>query len=172
MFICNFEADMIQKTNQKETYSEMSITNLLHDLFDAHHYILNKAVVAFYEQYKKLQSGGKSIHADITKVMSAFIELEFFLKQHFKKEEQLFQDYIQKGTSHKVQPDALAEIRQEHEAIRFQLENIRRLSHHYHIPQEALPGLKLFYAQLFSIEQDLYRHMFLQEDFLFPKLIF
>jgi regulator of cell morphogenesis and NO signaling len=51
------------------------------------------------------------------------------------------------------------------------LENIRVVSNNYLPSVNSSPALKLCYAQLFDFEQDLHRHIFLEEKILFPKVL-
>lgn len=61
-------------------------------------------------------------------------------------------------------------IKSEHQSISRLFRKVRLLSNNYTPDEKASSLIKLCYAQLFNFEQDILRHIFIEEDVLFPKL--
>ncbi len=62
-------------------------------------------------------------------------------------------------------------MRTAHTSILRLFRKLRLLTNNYMAPDSATPALRLSYAQLFNFEQDMIRHVFLEEQILFPKLL-
>jgi regulator of cell morphogenesis and NO signaling len=59
----------------------------------------------------------------------------------------------------------------EHEAVGKNLEQIRQLSNNYALPQDACASYSLLYKMLEEFEGDLFIHIHLENNILFPKAL-
>jgi regulator of cell morphogenesis and NO signaling len=59
----------------------------------------------------------------------------------------------------------------EHDAAGDALAQIRRLSHDFTPPEGACPTYRGYYHALAEFEQDLHRHVHLENNILFPRAI-
>lgn len=65
----------------------------------------------------------------------------------------------------------IAELKSEHKQITEEIDNIRALTNTYNYEPLASPSQKLAYAQLNEFEQDVNRLIYIEEEFLFPRLL-
>ena len=59
----------------------------------------------------------------------------------------------------------------EHEVVGENLEEIRRLSDNYTLPEDACASYSLLYRMLDEFEEDLHLHIHLENNILFPKAL-
>ena len=59
----------------------------------------------------------------------------------------------------------------EHETAGNWLFDIRQLSENYSLPQDACNTYTVYYKELKEFEEDLHKHVYLENNILFPKSI-
>ena len=59
----------------------------------------------------------------------------------------------------------------EHTSAGDEMNEIRKLSNNYLIPRDACNTFKAFYKELKEFEEDLHKHIYLENSVLFPKSI-
>jgi regulator of cell morphogenesis and NO signaling len=172
---------MAGSTNKNTiNFSEMRIDKLVDYLSNTHHSNVKSAISRFNVYLKTIIKVDSSVHPEVKKISSLLNELTTLVEQHLAMEEHLLFPYISKlvksqgllsdSESHLAE-NPVRKIKQEHSRMRALLENIRDVSNNYLPSVNSSPALKLCYAQLFDFEQDLHRHIFLEEKILFPKVI-
>lgn len=158
---------------EKRKFIEMPSDELVKYLVDVQHPYLLKAFSAF-------SLGGNTIaysssEAPGSKIMSDLIlKLDNLIRVHLEQEKSEFFTCLAQLRLDKpvdALPELLAKIRKDHAAIAKLFKKLRVLSNQYTAPENASAMLKLCYAQLFNFEQDILKHIFLEEDILFPKLL-
>ncbi|MES2558372.1 MAG: hemerythrin domain-containing protein [Bacteroidota bacterium] len=154
-------------------YSEMSLQKLGVYVMDIQHPYLKKALSTFMlctaKIYETSTSETNILGEELTK-LGALIE------EHLIWEEQTFFPFLRLQIEHKEYhkpgdfPELVYKLKSEHDAIIKLIKKNRLISNDYVPASDASPKLKLCYAQLFDFEQDILKHIFLEEDLLFPKL--
>lgn len=151
----------------------MPSAELVKYLVDVQHPYLVKAFSTFSLAGKTIAyaaneaPGSKSISHLIKK-------LEILIGSHLKQDEQEFFLYLEQLSLNKQVnelPELLTQIKRQHASISKLFKKLRVLSADYTAPEHASATVKLCYAQLFNFEQDMFKHIFLEEDILFPKLL-
>lgn len=171
----------MDSTKSKSTinFNEMKIDKLVDYLSDTQHSYLKNAILRFSVYMKTILKVDSTIHPEVNKISSLISELTELVEQHLIMEEHLLFPYIRdlakkNGLSSHVEKNLadnpVKKIKLGHSKIISILENIRGLSNNYLPAVNSSPALKLCYAQLFDFEQDIHRHVFLEEKILFPKL--
>lgn len=116
----------------------------------------------------------------VVSIRNSVQELKILLEQLVSKGENIlfpFISYLTKNNKYSnLQPEIFSKhlinkIKKEHEKISEILNEIRKLSNNYSPPANSSSALKLCYAQLFNLEQDIHKHVFVEENILFPKLL-
>lgn len=174
---------MKNKKRGAVNFEEMSVDKLSDYIAEAHHPNLKKSLAAFQVHFKTILKVEVERHPEVKKINEVFEELKVLLEQHLNKEEGIFFPYIKKlvelykhdGQEVKslkgLSKNPVNKIQLEHKKIKNLLAKIRETSNDYTPPVDAYPSLKLCYAQLFNFEQDIYKHIYLEERILFPKLV-
>jgi regulator of cell morphogenesis and NO signaling len=161
-------------------FNEMGLDKLLHYLSDTHDSIIKGAVSRFKVYIKTITKVDGDIHPEVKKISVLIQELTALIEQHLILEEHLLFPYIEtmiktNGALPQLEPNLsenpLKKIKAEHNKIITILKKIRIISNDYLPGVNSSPALKLCYAQLFDFEQDIHRHIFLEEKILFPKLV-
>ncbi|MBS1778836.1 MAG: iron-sulfur cluster repair di-iron protein [Bacteroidetes bacterium] len=100
------------------------------------------------------------------------------LDDHLKKEEAMLFPYIKKleqsictDTGFSSIEETIAAMEQEHDAAGALLHDIRTLSNGYQAPANACNSHKLLMYKLGEFENDLFQHIHLENNILFPKAI-
>ena len=117
--------------------------------------------------------------------MATLAQLDEELTQHLAKEEAILflfpyvaslEQSVSLGTA---QPHScfgtvanpIAMMTREHDAAGTLMIEIRRLSGNFTTPEDACPTFNAFYDGLREFEQDLHRHIHLENNILFPRAI-
>lgn len=101
------------------------------------------------------------------------------LNTHIKKEESILFPYIKalEQSSGKLQigfetiQDPIWVMESDHEAAGELIQDIRNLSNGYTAPENACNSHKLFMYKLQDFENNLFQHVHLENNILFPKAI-
>lgn len=154
-------ADYIEKKHHR--YVETKIQEINH--------FLNKVV--------KVHSGR---HPELIEIEKLFIESASELTTHMKKEELMLFPFIRKmvtarqsGTTARAPFDTVQNpiqmMMHEHNTEGERFRKIAELTGDYTPPQDACNTYKVTYAFLKEFEDDLHRHIHLENNILFPKAI-
>ncbi len=139
-----------------------------------HQYVRQKLPEITELSSKVFQAHGT--HHPFLKVLNDKIgELASGLTEHLEKEEdQLFpaiRDAEKNATWEVETTHELQHIlREEHEEAGALIKDIRQLTNHYQTPPDACFSFHRLYDLLEEFEQDLYRHVHLENNILFNKL--
>ncbi|MES2560886.1 MAG: hemerythrin domain-containing protein [Bacteroidota bacterium] len=113
------------------------------------------------------EPGARLIH-------NVFEKLGKIVIDYLEQDEKVFFTYLEQFSSGKYLvdlPPRLLEMRKQHTSIKHLFKKLRVFTNNYAVPKQASAALKLCYAQLFNFEQDVLKHLFLEEDVLFPRLL-
>lgn len=141
-----------------------------------HEYIRNQGPQIHLLADKVSKVHGKQ-YPELIDIYHDFIELhEELLKHLLKEEEKLFplikaldQQYLN-STEAEV-AHLLKELIEEHEDAGDEMKRIRNLTNDYTLPDDACQSYKMLYQELAEFEEDLYAHVHLENNILFPKFI-
>lgn len=154
-------------------FIEMPLDKLGIYVMDIQHPYLKKALATFLLCSSKIVESNEQ---EAVTLADALTKLGTLIEQHLTWEEQIFFPYLrlmierrQPQTSQHL-PTLFSKIKSDHYSITKLITRNRLISNHYVPAAEASPAIKLCYAQLFDFEQDILKHIFLEEDLLFPKL--
>lgn len=148
-----------------------------------HHGYARLSLSIIQEQFSKLIQDSEKNAEEVKLVYTKFLALKEILIKHLKKEETILfpfirkMDSIKQGKSHGCFPlgvkvdNPLKITSREHESIIGFFNEIRVLTRNYSAPSVDSLRLKVCFAELLELEQDLYKHFFLEENILHPKLI-
>ncbi|HEY7403699.1 MAG TPA: hypothetical protein VIB39_09270 [Candidatus Angelobacter sp.] len=133
--------------------------------------MLQAAVRQFGTQYPEVQQ-----------ILEIFRALTEDMGQHGDREEQLLFPFIRElaasanaGKTSTFAPEKVDSLifalMQEHAAAAGLREKITELTRHYTVPRGARPEKSELYKALFDFECDLHRHLYLEDNFLYPRTL-
>ena len=147
-----------------------------------HQYVRNSIPVISAHAEKVAQVHGKR-HPETVEVNKIFSVVYKDLRQHLMKEEEILFPYIKylvkvKNNSSKPEPPYFGTIKNpinmmesEHASAGDNLFQIRKLTENYSLPADACTTYSTYYKELKEFEEDLHKHVYLENYILFPKAI-
>jgi regulator of cell morphogenesis and NO signaling len=145
-----------------------------------HRYVQEKTniLLPFLDKLCKVHG---SSHPELFQINELFIGCAGEMAQHMKKEELILFPFIKKMVhaviSHELleQPhfgtveNPIAMMMHEHDAEGERFRKIAELSKNYNPPTDACNTYKVTFAMLQEFEEDLHKHIHLENNILFPK---
>lgn len=168
------------KKGEGVNYNLLGLEELVEYISETYHDYLKELIFSLEVHLGTLQKIDTIKHPTVTSIRNCVQELKIVLEQHVSREENILFPFITKLTKNNkslnLEPEIFSghlikKIKMEHARISEILNKIRKLSHNYSPPANSSAALKLCYAQLFNLEQDIYKHIFVEENILFPKLL-
>ncbi|GAB6098259.1 iron-sulfur cluster repair di-iron protein [Halanaerocella petrolearia] len=169
--------DTKEKLNNEIDWKKSSLTELTEHIINNHHaYLydelpkLNKLVV------KILRVHGNKHKDTLSKVHKLFNELRIELEQHLITEEEMLFPLIkeyEKGSSNvslKRIVDIIEQLEGEHDGAGDILKEIREITDQYLVPDDVCTTFRSTYDRLINLESDLFQHIHLENNILFPRL--
>jgi iron-sulfur cluster repair protein YtfE (RIC family) len=119
----------------------------------------------------QLGAGERSDDDYTDHVLEEIVNLRAQLAAHVEKEKQLLFPLFQASGSRddSIKP-LLKDLRYEHRKMEELFTRLSHLTNEYNGESSAAPSQKLAYAQLNELEQDFNRAIFVEEEYLFPRL--
>jgi regulator of cell morphogenesis and NO signaling len=161
-----------------EEWRTASCKDLVAHILEHHHGYGRKALAQLEEHLHQavLEQGGRP--SALGQVTVFFRELQLDLLAHFRMEEEQLFPAILAMASGGPAPEALATpaamlatIEAEHQAVEELFINIRLVTGDYSPAAEAGPGQTALYLGLSALEDDLHRHLYLENHLLFPQVL-
>jgi regulator of cell morphogenesis and NO signaling len=157
---------------QQAAYGEF-IDHVVH----THHGYLHRELPKIRELTTKILRVHGGNHRELAKVHKLFHLLKMDLEEHLiKEEEQLFpaiKAYEQQPSSAQLQNAAelIEELESEHTAAGDILKEMRQITDQYRVPDDGCPTYRLTYDKLQELEADLFQHIHLENNIMFPRIL-
>ncbi len=148
-----------------------------------HHSYVRKNLPPLLEFTSKLAEVHGKAHPELVEIATLVQALAAELQPHMVKEEQVLFPYLKALVAvaegnRDVSLPALGSVENpirvmesEHEAAGEIIKRIRRLSNQFTVPQDACNTYRVTYRLLEAFESDLFRHIHLENNVLFPKAV-
>lgn len=179
------EIEKLQSGNQPPAhdFKSWNIGFLADYIQNTHHQYVSKAIPQILPLAQKVADVHGENHPEVVLINELFDELAGELLSHMQKEEQILFPYIKKIVVDEsagrcsdsfcfgsiLSPISVME--QEHENAGIILKELFRLSNGYTAPEDACNTFRVLYGKLKEFEDDLHRHIHLENNILFPKSI-
>jgi len=175
------EAVMNEPAERSQNYSSWALPFLADYIVNTHHVYLreNNEQIAAYA--RKIAGVHGANHPEVIRIAAIFDRIATDMAAHLKEEEEVFFPAIRRVDAARISgntPDeqdretirvTLLTLQREHEEIGDAVHTIRRLSNDYAIPVDACNTFMLTYRKLKEFEDDLHKHVHLENNILFPK---
>ncbi|WP_114782771.1 iron-sulfur cluster repair di-iron protein [Botryobacter ruber] len=173
-----------QVSNARENdYSSWDLSFLADYIVNMHHKYVRESLPALYEYTTKLARVHGQRHPELVEIAKHFVNVANELEAHMPKEERVLFPYIKqleeakkRGLQMDTPPfgsiqNPINMMEMEHENAGGELEAIRRLSSNYTVPADGCATYQVGFAKLKEFEEDLHRHIHLENNILFPKAL-
>ncbi len=170
-----------EPVDRSRNYSSWALPFLADYIVNTHHAWLkeNDGQIAAYA--RKIAGVHGAHHPEVIEIAAIFEKIASDMTTHLKEEEEVFFPALKRADAARlagVTPDthdretvrvSLIRLRREHEEIGDAVHTIRHLSKNYAIPDDACNTFMLTYQKLKEFEDDLHKHVHLENNILFPK---
>jgi regulator of cell morphogenesis and NO signaling len=169
--------------NSSINYEEWSLDFLIDYIVNTHHSYVRKMIPIISEHVNKIASVHGKNHPELLDIAHHFSIVYKDLKQHMMKEEEILFPHIKylvksKGTGQKIESPYFGTVKNpikmmeaEHVNAGDEIFEIRRLSDNYTIPEDVCNTFRVTFQELKEFEEDLHKHVHLENSILFPKSI-
>ncbi|MBP9212412.1 MAG: iron-sulfur cluster repair di-iron protein [Bacteroidetes bacterium] len=156
---------------------------LIDHILQHHHAYVTKMVPVLYAHTQKVAAVHGSQHPETLVIARHFEQVAQELLQHMGKEEKTLFPYIRElhaalQTDHPAPVALFGSVRNpirmmeaEHQLAGDAMYSIRSLSGNYAPPADACTTYRITYQELQEFEQDLHRHVHLENNILFPMAL-
>ena len=169
-----------QPSPQRENFAEWDLPSLIDHIVATHHAYLWANDPRILEHARKSAQAHGSNHPEMAEIAAILEKNEEDMEGHLKEEEEVFFPAVKRlyggsldkqaaGQERALIRASLASLHREHEEVGDAVHRIRRLSGGYGIPADACNTYALTYRQLKEFEEDLHKHVHLENNILFLK---
>ena len=167
--------------DRAQNYDAWELPFLSDYIVNQHHGYLKEAIptiVAYADKIAQVHGGN---HPEVVQIAQIFRKVATDMMQHLKSEEEQLFPAVRRLTELKKSgetPDpeeagrlkaVLAELGHEHDEVGAAVHEIRRLSGNYAVPDDVCNTFMVTYRKLKEFEDDLHKHVHLENNILFPK---
>ena len=162
-------------------FNPMALKELADYIVQKHHRFVQKSLRTLFEQSNKVVKVHEGQHPELIEIQKQLNALSINLAQHINKEEKILFPYIKSlevAHGSQLTPGTLAfrrlnqiinVIEAEHDDAADHLNVIKKLSQNYTPPNGACTSYQAFYEMLKEFEEDLHKHVHLENNILYPK---
>src|SRR5262245_9694419 len=161
--------------------AHLPLERLVDHIVSIHHAYVRQAMPTIARYLAKLVEVHGARHPELSRVEAHFARLSSDLAQHMLKEEHVLFPYVRDlaaGGSGQCLPSPFGTVenpirmmRREHREAADEMEAIRTLTGGYVPPADGCTTYNVCLAELRRFEDDLHRHVHLENNVLFPKAI-
>jgi len=169
------------KTRDKQDYQNMPLDQLIQEIVNVHHKYVESTAPALLAYLEKLGRVHGPRHPELLEIADLFGGAAAALYTHMKKEEFVLFPYVQAMLDAKNNAFPLSRphfehidnpihmMEEEHEQEGERFHAIARLSNNYTCPPDGCQTYRVTYALLQEFEDDLHKHIHLENNILFPR---
>lgn len=177
------EVDNSEGLTASQDYNSWDLDFLADYIVNTHHKYVIQSNPIIFEYTQKIARVHGQRHPELLEIANVFVEVMNELGQHMMKEEQVLFPYIKSLVEAKSKNLTLESYHfgtvlnpinmmvAEHEAVHILMDKIRNLTNNYTLPQDACTSYSICFKQLQQYELDLYQHIHLENNILFPKAV-
>lgn len=174
---------MDRNDDTNEDYSTWPLSRLVEHIERVHHRYVESRSISLVQFLDKLVKVHGDRHPELFTIHSEFQECAGAMASHMKKEELLlfpFINQLEKAKQHITTlptphfgtvKDPIAMMEHEHDAEGERFRRIAELSNGYTNPPDGCTTYATAMAMLQEFEQDLHKHVHLENNILFPKAL-
>lgn len=161
---------------RKDTaFEKMGLKNLSEYIEQTHHAYELSSLSAIENYFNSASDNDRELNPKLDEIKDIFIQLKDSFHNHVNEEEKFINSLIELTKNHKVNRNGYLKnidtFKNEHNSIYKSLQKIKELTNNFKVDENSSAVLKLCCARLFDFEQDLLKHQYLEEQYLFPQLL-
>ena len=175
------EARVLKDDNEK--YENWKLDFLVDYIVNNHHRYIAKMIPKITEHLNKITAKHSDKHPELKDINESFSIVYKDLQHHMIKEEKILFPYIKQmvlvydGKAKNEAPyfgtveNPIRMMEDEHKNAGDLIKKIRELSNNYTVPSDGCTTFNLAMNELKDFEEDLHKHIHLENNILFPKSV-
>ncbi len=164
-----------------QNFAAWEVSFLADYIVNAHHSYLKENLEQIAVYARKVAEVHGANHPEVIEIARIFDKIATDMATHLREEEEVFFPAIKRvdaarksGTEPEMKDlaaigDSLGKLDEEHNEIGEAVHAIRALSKDYTVPDDACNTFMVTYRKLREFEDDLHKHVHLENNVLFPK---
>lgn len=175
--ILNSEYESFQSSmNTDIDWRTASYSQLIDYVMGKHHTFLQNELPALGQLVSKILRVHGEHHQELNRVHRLYNNLRTELESHLIKEEEvlfpIIKQYELEPTPEKLTKalKTIEELESEHTGAGDVLKELRKITEQYKAPADACPTYHKTYERLEELESDMFQHIHLENNILFPRL--
>ncbi|WP_442267660.1 iron-sulfur cluster repair di-iron protein [Tenacibaculum sp. ZS6-P6] len=181
--IINEINDLLNQTAPPTDYQNWNLDFLADYIYQNHHKYVERQVPEVIHYLDKIYKVHGDNHPELNEIRQLFKKSADELTMHMKKEELILFPFIKKiakaaKDNSKLEKPPFETIQNpidmmhtEHDDEGERFRKIEELSNNYNVPKDACNSYKIAFSLLKDFEQDLHKHIHLENNILFKKAI-
>lgn len=172
----NFEYDSYQSSTKDKNWVEAETGELIEQILNKHHAYLWSELPRIGKLSTTILRVHGAHHPELSKVHKLFNTLKMELEDHLTKEETIQYPAIKEYEKTKSvvdlnkAVDIIDDLENEHTGAGDILKELREVTKDYQIPEGVCETFVLTYKMLEELESDMFQHIHLENNILFPRL--
>lgn len=177
------ELKQVLQTPEPENFEAMPMDALASYIEQTHHTYVRNTIPALTTYFEKVAKVHGERHPELLEIRDSFQQSAIELEKHMQKEEQILFPYI-KAMANAAKSNyplsaphfgdvknPIALMKHEHQQEGDRFKKIVELTNQYHAPKDACQTYRVSFSMLQDFEQDLHKHIHLENNILFPTAI-
>ncbi|OPZ82800.1 MAG: Iron-sulfur cluster repair protein YtfE [bacterium ADurb.Bin429] len=175
--IAVLETTIVQsrQSDEERNWSDAPIEELIDHIIATHHTYMHRELPRLEGIMALVGRVHGPAHGDVLEPLAeAFTSLKTELEAHLIKEEEVVFPAIARVVGGQRDESAVSgarELEDEHEAAGALLHEMHRLTDDFAVPDGVCATYEALYHDLQALEQDIHRHIHLENNVLFPRLL-
>jgi regulator of cell morphogenesis and NO signaling len=173
-----------EKVEIPERVDDWDLDFIVDYIINNHHKFVRYMIPIISSHTEKVASSHGKNHPETLNVAKVFSAIYKELKQHMMKEEEILFPYIKylvkvrNGEAKFERPyfsrigNPINMMELEHQSAGESMYSIRKLTNSYALPPDVCNTYKVCLQELKEFEEDLHKHVHLENNVLFPKAVF
>lgn len=169
--------------NGDKNYNDWQLDFMVDFIINNHHQYVRRMIPVISLHSDKVASVHGNNHPETKQIADLFLSIREELEGHMMKEERILFPFIKQMAaaqkqSEKLYPPPFGSVQNpirmmetEHVNAGEGFEKIRQISSNYSTPEDACETYRTLYSELKEFEEDLHKHIHLENNILFPKAI-
>lgn len=178
------ELNRAMQKEDKDSYfiESLSLIGLCDYIIETHHTYVNDAIPFLQQKLQKLCDVHGENHPELYEVHASFMKAAENLAVHMKKEELILFPHIRQLETYRLEggtrpaniglsSSAINQMEDEHQVEGERFKKLAENTNNYEVPPDGCNTFVVTFETLKEFEQDLHRHIHLENNVLFPKTI-
>lgn len=175
------ETALSEPADRSQNYGAWELPFLADYIVNTHHVYLKENTKTIAAYARKIAEVHGANHPEVVEIADIFEKVATDMAAHLREEEEVLFPAVRKLIAlHKEGGDAdsrelqvlrksLVTLIHEHDQIGDAIHEIRRLANDYIVPKDVCNTFMVTYRKLKEFEDDLHKHVHLENNILFPK---